>query len=133
MTRLLRSRREEKTNVSVLESPAGLLPSVIPHSPVGPMAIACQHPERQGHPLPFETVQRGICGAGGGWLADVDEACSTNTLRAFSPKKKKREGAGDLLEEKLASVWTGGVDGRKGPCPTKKERRERSDRSGERC
>lgn len=41
--------------------------------------------------------------------------------------------ATDLLAEKLASVWTGGVDGRKGPCPTKKERRERSHRSGERC
>jgi hypothetical protein len=39
----------------------------------------------------------------------------------------------DLLAEKLASVWTGGVEGRKGTCPTKKERRERSDRSGERC
>lgn len=49
----------------------------------------------------------------------------------------RQEGAapwgGDLLAEKLASVWTGGVEGRKGACPTKKERRERSDRSGERC
>lgn len=41
--------------------------------------------------------------------------------------------AGDLLEEKLASEWTGGVEGRKGACPTKKERSERSDSSGERC
>lgn len=67
-----------------------------------------------------------------------------NISRAFSPKINQRERApgtddsceqvpGDLLEEKLVSVWTGGVEGRKGPCPTKKERRERSDRSGERC
>lgn len=41
--------------------------------------------------------------------------------------------AGDLLEEKLASEWTGGVEGRKGACPTKKERSERSDSRGERC
>lgn len=42
-------------------------------------------------------------------------------------------GAEDLLAEKLASECTGGVEGRKGACPTKKERRERSDSSGERC
>lgn len=42
-------------------------------------------------------------------------------------------GAEDLLAEKLTSEWTGGVEGRKGACPTKKERRERSDSSGERC
>lgn len=41
--------------------------------------------------------------------------------------------AANLLAEKLASEWTGGVEGRKGACPTKKERRERSERSGERC
>lgn len=38
-----------------------------------------------------------------------------------------------MFAEKLASVWTGGVEGRKGPWPTKKDRKERSDRSGERC
>lgn len=42
-------------------------------------------------------------------------------------------GRPDLLAEKLTSVWTGGVEGRKGACPTKKERRERSDSRGERC
>lgn len=30
-------------------------------------------------------------------------------------------------------MWTGGVEGRKGAWPTKKDRRERSDRSGDRC
>lgn len=44
-----------------------------------------------------------------------------------------RTGHSDLLAEKVASVWTGGVEGRKGGYPTKKERRERSERSGERC
>lgn len=39
----------------------------------------------------------------------------------------------DLLAEKVASVWTGGVEGRKGGYPTKKDRRERSESSGERC
>lgn len=48
-------------------------------------------------------------------------------------KKGQQPWGGDLLAEKLASVWTGGVEGRKGACPTKKERRERSDRRGERC
>lgn len=39
----------------------------------------------------------------------------------------------DLLAEKVASVWTGGVEGRNGGYPTKKDRRERSESSGERC
>lgn len=60
--------------------------------------------------------------------------------RGCSPRQNNTEkrGAGQrrlraLLAEKLASVWTGGVDGRKGAWPAKKERRERSHRSGERC
>lgn len=91
----------------------------------------------------LESIQRGVCGAGGRWQADADEAYSGNVSRAFSPKKRTTERActwqraqpwcRDLLEEKLVSLWTGGVEGRKGPCPTKKERRERSHRSGERC
>lgn len=56
----------------------------------------------------------------------------------MSPASAARGGGGggssrDLLAEKLASVWTGGVEGRKGAWPTKKDLRERSDRSGERC
>ena len=50
-----------------------------------------------------------------------------------TPSRCRQGASRDLLAEKLASVWTGGVEGRKGPWPTKKDRKERSDRSGERC
>lgn len=105
---------------------------------MGPMTTASQL-----CPLLSETIPRGMSGTGGGGRRTVDEACSTCTSRVFSRKKEKRvrprvrraagAAAGDLLEEKLASEWTGGVEGRKGACPTKKERSERSDSSGERC
>lgn len=59
------------------------------------------------------------------------------TLRVYpesgDPSQCHQGPSRDLLAEKLASVWTGGVEGRKGPWPTKKDLRERSDRSGERC
>lgn len=53
--------------------------------------------------------------------------------RRWRGRRPQCSPVGDLLAEKLASVCTGGVEGRKGACPTKKERRERSDSSGERC
>ena len=79
-------------------------------------------------------------GAGGGAWWSADEAYfHGRKSRGRAPGAESSRcshpgtGAEDLLAEKLASEWTGGVEGRKGACPTKKERRERSDSSGERC